>query len=314
MRIPTLHQLRILQAVATEGSVSGAARALFLTQPTLSVQLRQLGETLGVALFRPHGRRLRLTDEGRDVLEAARSIDSALKQLETRLAARAGLQRGRLAVAAVSTAESFLPRLLGEFHRWAPGIEIALAVDNRAQVVERARQGLDDLYLMTRPPAEVALTDEAGGPNPLVVVAAPSHPLAVPQGPLTMEDLAGEAWVAREAGSGTRLWSDAWLAERGIGLRATLVLGSNEAVKQAVRGGFGLAILSAHCLQQELAAGTIRALDVAGFPIPSVWHLMRRAERPLSPVAAAFRDHFLGAMPRLHDTLGALLARHDPQG
>ena len=307
----SLHQLRILIAVASEGTISRAAAVLHLTQPTLSIQLKQLSETLGQPLFELAGRRLHLTDAGYEVLSTARNIDDQLEALRARLAAGRALEEGRLRVAIVSTAEYFMPRLLGEFHQRYPGIDISLAVLNRAAVLERLEHNADDLYVMARPPHDRAVRADPFGRNPLVVVAAPHHPLAARQR-ISPRDLSDEAFVVREIGSGTRLWGDEWLARRGVVPKARLELGSNEAVKQAVRGGFGLAVLSAHSLLLELAQGLIVVLHVNGSPIRSSWHLVSRVAKPLMPAADAFRRYAKQAMPGVERTLMEMLEKDRP--
>jgi DNA-binding transcriptional LysR family regulator len=275
---------------------------LHLTQPTLSVQLKQLARAVGQPLFELEGRHLHITDVGHEVLATARAIDDSLEALRERLAARQGLQEGRLRVAAVSTAEYFLPRLVGEFHRQYPGIEVALLVENRDAIVQRFSQNSDDLYVMTRPPEERSVRSESLVRNPLVVVASPDHPW-VGRRRIKAAELSAQTFVVRERGSGTRAWADAWLTARGVRLRASLELGSNEAVKQAVRGGFGIAVLLL-----ERAQGVIAILDVAGTPIRSSWHLVSQAGKQLGPVADAFRRHARRAAPELARAIDAALA------
>ena len=304
----SLHHLRILAAVAEEGSVSRAAGKLHLTQPTLSIQLKQLAAAVGHPLFEFTGRRLHLTDAGFEVLSAARAIDDQLVALRGRLAAQRGLQQGRLRVAAVSTAEYFLPRVLGEFHQRYPRIEIALSVLNRASVIERFTGNADDLYVMTRPPDERAIRAEPLGRNPLVFVASPSHPWASRRR-IRPRELSTQPFVVRELGSGTRLWGDEWMAARGVRPQTQLELGSNEAIKQAVRGGFGLALLSAHTLLLEIERSLVCVLDVVGSPVRSGWSLVSRSGKPLSPAADGFRRYARNAMPSVERSIDAALGR-----
>ncbi|MGE3189454.1 MAG: LysR family transcriptional regulator, partial [Vicinamibacterales bacterium] len=265
---PSLHQLRILDAVAEEGGVTRAAERLHLTQPTLSIQLRQLSDLVGEPLFEQVGRRMFLTEAGHEVRRAARQIEDAITSLGARLAARRGLEQGRLRMSVVSTAEYFMPRLLGDFQHAHPGIEVALHVLNRAAVIGRMEENDDDLYLMTRPPHDRGIRAEPMGANPLVVVAPPGHAWKGRRR-IPVKALAEEAFVVREAGSGTRQTTEEWFRSRGVRLATRLELGSNEAVKQAVRGGFGLAVLSAHAVLLEVEHGLMTVLDVAGFPLPS---------------------------------------------
>ena len=305
----TLHQLRILSVVASEGSVTRAADKLHLTQPTLSIQLRQLAEAIGEPVLEAVGRRVYLTGAGHEVLATARALEGEFDALRARLAARRGIEQGRLRLSVVSTAEYFMPRVLGEFQRAHPGIEVSLQVLNRAAVVERLHANEDDLYVMTRPPEDGTVRAEPMGANPLVVVAAPTHEWRRRRR-IPAKALAAQPFVVREPGSGTRAWAERWLASRGLRMDARLELGSNEAVKGAVRGGFGVAIVSAHAVLLEVTHGLITVLDVVGFPLPSQWHLVTRAGKASSPVAAVFRTYLKReAMPDLARTLALGLAR-----
>ncbi|AKS40648.1 LysR family transcriptional regulator [Wenzhouxiangella marina] len=306
---PTLHQLRILQVVADEGSIAAAARRLHLTPPTLSIQLGQLAEALGMPLHRVSGRRLQLTEAGQDALEAARRIDAELKRLDQRLAARRGIERGRLRIAAVSTAEYVLPSLLGRFRTAHPGIEASLTILPRDRLIERLNEGRDDGYLMTRPPASERLRIETVGLNPLVMIAAPDHPWAR-QPELAFSAVTEASFVVREPGSGTRLWTADWLARFGAELQPALELGSNEAIKQAVMAGHGLAVISLHAVTLELEAGRLTLLRVPHFPAPVRWSLVQGRGVEPTPAALAFRDHLHDQFPALDATMHEVLARH----
>ena len=174
----TFRQMRLFLALADTGSVSGAARALHVTQPTASMQLREVTEAVGLPLYEVIGRRVHLTDAGRDLAATARAIVDAWENFGQRVNAMHGLTRGRLRVAVVSTAKYFVPRLLGGFCAQYPDIEIALEVLNRDGVVQRLRENLDDLYVMSMPPADLDLEDHVFLSNPLVLVAWQGHRLA----------------------------------------------------------------------------------------------------------------------------------------
>ena len=291
MRI-SLHQLRLFRAVAEHGSLARAASRIHITQAALSLQLKDLSETLGAQLIERVGRQQFLTAAGERALAAAREIEGALDRLEAELAELKGLRRGRLRIAAATTAEYFVPGMLGEFHRLHPGIAVELTVANRAQVVARLREHRDDLYVMARPPADADLADHLIMANPLVVIAPRQHRLASRRR-LRLEDLRGEPFVLREEGSGTRTIAEAWLAGTGFEPDAQLSLGSNEAVKKAVAAGFGLAIVSMHAIQ-DAARENLAVLPVQGFPIESHWHLVHPSARTLSPPARAFLAYALG--------------------
>ena len=284
----TFHQLRLLLAVSREGSVSRAAQRLHLTQPTLSAQLRQLAEQVGLPLFERVGRKLHLTAAGRVVLDTAARVEQELENLDETLAELRGDVVGRLRLAVVSTAETFIPRLLGDFRRERPAVEVSLVVLNRDAVIRRLADNLDDLYIMSRPPQAPPVVATPFLSNPLVVVAAADHPLAGRE-TLQIEALAAEEFVLREPGSGTRQAAEHFFAAHGLALRPRLELGSNEAVKQAVAGGLGLSLLSAHALAHAVDEG-IAVLRVEGTPLPTQWQVVYPAGKRLSPLASAFLE------------------------
>jgi DNA-binding transcriptional LysR family regulator len=277
----TLVQLRSFEAVVRLGGVGHAARALHLAQPTVSAQLRELSTAVGLSLLEPRGRGLAPTAHGERLAEAAREVFAAWQRFEHDAAEMQGLRRGRLRLAAVTTTEYFLPDLLGPFARAYPGIAIELAVENRDAVVARLERGSDELAAMMLPPDHLPLHQWPFLPNPLVVVAASGHPLTARR-QLRLEQLIGEPLLMREAGSGTRLALEQRLAERGLSWPARMALGSNEAIKHAVRAGLGLAVLSQHTLAADPASEGLAVLSVRGFPIRRQWHLVWRRDRALS--------------------------------
>jgi len=298
----TLRQLRLFLALADTGSVSGAARATHVTQPTASMQLRELTESVGMPLYEVISRRVHLTAVGRDLAETVRRITHEWDGFAQRVDALQGLTRGRLSIAVVSTAKYFVPRILGTFCQRYPDIDAALLVLNRDGVVERLRQNLDDLYIMSQPPTDMDLEDRVFLDNPLVLIAPEGHPLASRR-QVTAADLAGESFVMRERGSGTRMACERHFRALGITPRLRLDLGSNEAVKQAVGGGLGLAVVSAHSLDEHLPEQGICQLRGEGFPIQSQWHVVRPRGKRHTPVGDAFERHLDEASAELRQRL-----------
>ncbi|TFY97303.1 LysR family transcriptional regulator [Ramlibacter rhizophilus] len=294
----TFRQLRLFLALAETGSVSGAARALHVTQPTASMQLREVTQALGVPLYEVIARRVHLTEAGRELARTARAIAGEWDALEQRIDGLKGLTRGRLRVALVSTAKYFVPRLLGSFCSQHPGIDISMEVLNRDGVVARLRDNLDDLYVMSQPPADMELADQVFMPNPLVLIAAADHRFARRKR-LQLADLAAERFILREPGSGTRMTTDTAFARLRFRPDRRLELGSNEAIREAVAGGLGVAVLSVHALP-EAGAGSagVQVLDVRGFPLPSSWHMVHPRGKQLSPIAQVFQAHLLEAGKR----------------
>ena len=291
----SFRQMQLFLALADSGSVTAAARRLHVTQPTASMQLKEISDAVGVPLYEVVSRRVHLTDAGRDLADTIRRMTDQWDDFRQRMAAVKGVTRGRLRVAVVSTAKYFIPRLLGRFCSQHPQIDISLEVLNRDHVVARLRGNLDDLYVMSRPPSDIMLEDEILMPNPLVVIAPRTHPLAC-KPRLTLQDLQGQRMVLRERGSGTRMAADDAFAAAGFLPESVLELGSNEAIKESVAGGLGLAVLSRHALGLPDGGNAVVELDVLGFPVESRWHLVWPKGKQLSPVASVFRQHLMAAL------------------
>jgi len=286
----TFRQLRLFLALAEHGSITAAARACHVTQPTVSMQLKALAGSVGLPLYEQVGKRLHLTATGEALVETARAMVDEWSAFGQRIDAMKGLTRGRLRLAVVSTAKYFVPRLLSSFCAAHPEIDIAFEVLNRDGVVARLQDNRDDLYIMSMPPAHIALEQHAFLPNPLVVIAPASHRLAG-RSAIALDELAPERFILREKGSGTRLACDSHFAQQGFAVQVRLELGSNEAIKQAVAAGMGLSVLSRHALAPQLADEALALLDVQGFPVQANWWTLYPRGKRLSPVAEAFLAH-----------------------
>lgn len=293
----TFRQLRLFLALADTGSVSRAAAAMHVTQPTASAQLKELSDAVGLPLHEVISRRVYLTDAGRMLAQTARTMMMEWEGFEQHIDQVKGLSRGRLRIAAVSTAKYFIPRLVGSFCKQHPAIDVSLEVLNRDGVVARLRENLDEIYIMSMPPDFIELEDRIFMENPLVVIAARSafrrnaQPLALPQ-------LKSQRFILREPGSGTRMATDQHFRKHRFTPDVRLELGSNEAIKEAVAGGLGLGVISHHALQGTSGMRDLKVLGVDGFPISSRWHVVHPRARQLSPIAAAFREHLLGQAQR----------------
>jgi LysR family transcriptional regulator, low CO2-responsive transcriptional regulator len=288
----TFRQLRMFLALADTGSVSRAAKACHVSQPTASMQLKEVSDAVGVPLYEVISKQVHLTDAGRDLAKTARSMADAWGAFEQGIHASKGLMRGKLRVAVVSTAKYFVPRLLGTFCAKYPEIDIALEVLNRDGVVQRLRDNQDDLYIMSMPPTDMPLDDQVIMPNPLVVIAANAHPLAKRRS-ITLDELSPLRFILRERGSGTRMTVDAHFKRHKFKPNLRLELGSNEAIKEAVAGGLGVSVISSHALHGQAAEHGVTVLKVASFPIPSNWHLVRQKGKQHSPIATVFEEHLL---------------------
>lgn len=283
----SLRQLQIFQEVAQHLSYTRAAEALHLTQPAVFAQVRQLEEQTGHKLIERMGKSLFLTEAGEVVLLSAQRILAEAEDLDMRLAELRGLARGRLRLAVVSTAKYDIPARIGAFNHSYPGIEVALTVCNREEILARFAQNADDLYILGTPPQELDAEIERFAENPLVAIAPADHSLASKAG-LSMKDLAEYPFLMRESGSGTRLAAERCFEEAGAAPRVRLELGANEAVKQGVMAGLGLSVLSRSTVALELRHGYLTELDVAPFPIIRHWHVVWPRARQLSLAADAF--------------------------
>ncbi len=285
----TLRQLQVFEAVARHRSYTRAAEALYLTQPAVSMQVRQLEQQVGLALFEHVGRRLYLTAAGEEVLRLARSVLQQVGEAEAAIEALKGVRRGRLTIAVASTANYFAPHLLGRFAARHAGITVSLDVTNREGLLRHLHDNDVDMVIMGRPPEGLDLEAEPFMENPLVVIAPPDHPL-LDERPVPLARLQEETFVVREPGSGTRIAMERHFQAHGVRLSTGMEMSSNEAIKQAVEAGLGLGIVSLHTLGMELELGRLVVLEAESFPIVRHWHLVHRRGKRLSPVAAAFAE------------------------
>ena len=292
----TLHQLRIFLAVARHGSFARAAEALHLSPPTLSLQVKQLSETVGQPLFEQLGKKIYLTSAGKTLAEACEDIEARMQRLGEDLAALQGVERGSLKLAILTTVKYTVPKWLGAFCAADPGIEVAMVVGNREKLLQRLNDNEDDLIIMGQPPEQMDVVSEPFADNPLVLVAPPGHPL-VGQSGIAPGRLRGEPFILREPGSGTRLTTEKFFSAHGMTLKNRLEVGSNEAIKQTVAGGLGLAVLSIHTVTAELALGELVQIDVQGFPLIRRWHVVYPRGKRLSAAALAFKDWMFAHRP-----------------
>jgi DNA-binding transcriptional LysR family regulator len=288
----TLRQLKVFESVARHLNYTRAAEELFLTQPAVSMQVKQLEQQLGVALFEQLGKRIHLTEAGREALGYARTVTQQLDELEGVLNHIKGLSGGKLRISVATTANYFIPTLLGTFSRRYPEVTISLDVTNRETLLQQLSENTVDLVIMGQPPAELDAEADAFMENPLVIVAPPDHPLAREK-KIPLARLQEETFLVREPGSGTRIAMERFFAEREMHLKTGMEVGSNEAIKQSVQAGLGLGLLSRATIEQELTLKRLVVLDVADFPIMRHWYLVHRRGKRLSAVAEAFRQFML---------------------
>ena len=288
----SFRQLRLVLALADTGSVSAAARRMHVTQPTASMQLKEVADSLGLPLYEVVARKVYMTQLGLDLARVARNIAGEWEDFEQRVDALKGHVRGKLRVAVVSTAKYFVPRMLGSFCQRYPEIEVSFEVLNRDGVVSRLRDNLDDIYVMSAPPKDMALVDEIFMANPLVLISGSDNPLAKRKR-LVLDDLREQRFILREKGSGTRMAVDAYFKAAKFRPDLRLELGSNEAIKESVAGGLGIAVISSHAISGHAREHGVCVLNVQGFPIQSNWHIVHPKGKKLSPIATVFKSHLL---------------------
>lgn len=289
MRV-TWNQLRLFEAVARNNSFTRAAEELHVVQPTVSAQIKQLTDTVGVPVFEQIGKKIYLTDAGKELNKTIRELFESWDRFEMTIADLKGAKAGKLRVAIVSTAKYFVPRLLGPFCQHYPGIEVSLEITNRDRILDRLVDNQDDLYIMGIPPEHIAIEKHPFLQNPLVVIAPKGHELAARKR-IALTRLAKERFIMREPGSGTRIAAEEFFAKRKVSLTVKMDLSNNEAIKWAVAGGMGLSVVSQHALMLEPMQDKIAILDVEGFPIMGSWQIVYPAGKRLSVVAATFFEY-----------------------
>jgi DNA-binding transcriptional LysR family regulator len=292
MKHATLRQLKVFEAVARLLSFSRAAEELHLTQPAVSTQVKKLEDHAGLALFEQFGKKIYLTPAGAELLDISRGIIQQFEVAESAMTQFKGVSGGKLNVAVISAGDYFFPRLLVEFIGRHQGVVLNFTVHNREGLLSHMQANLTDLAIMVRPPHEADMVAEAFAPHPYVIVAPPNHALVGETG-IRIERLLREPFVVREKGS------DTWQSmQEGFGahidrLNIAMQIKSTETIKQAVMAGMGIGFLSAHTIAQELRTGSLKVLDVRGFPLMLHWYVVHRRHKRLPPVAQAFKDFLM---------------------
>ena len=286
MRDVSLKQLRVVAAVAKTGKILTASEILGVTPPAVTIQLRQLEESLGLALFERSREGMKLTGAGRHLMESVLRIEAELASCADGFDAMRGLKGGSASIGVVSTAKYFAPAALGAFKRKHPDVELRLFVANREETI-RALAALElDVAIIGRPPENLDLNATALGDHPHIIVAPPAHRLASRRG-LTIDDMSGETFLMRERGSGTRMLMERLFAQAGIAPHVAMEISSNETIKQAVMAGLGIAFISAHTVAAEIEMKRLVTLDVAGLPMLRQWWVVHHKQKRLMPAPDA---------------------------
>lgn len=287
----TLRQLSVFDAVSRHLSYSRAAATLHLTQPAVSMQIKQLEDSVGVPLFEQLGKKIYLTEVGKEFRQYCTNILQQLADAEAMFDNFKGMS-GKLSICVTSTASYITPHLLAAFCQRHPETQVSLSVTNRENVLQRLTSNETDMAIMGRPPEGLDLDATPFMENRLAIIASVDHPLANASS-IPMSRLAEETFLVREQGSGTRITMERFFAERGIRLTTGTEISTNEAIKQAVQAGMGLGILSLNTVSLELETRRVTVLDVQGFPIKRHWYIVHRKGKRLTTVGQAFKDFLL---------------------
>lgn len=288
----TLRQLRIFEAVGRHTSISRAAAEMHLTQPAVSMQIKQLEGQIGLPLLEQIGRRMYLTEAGHELRNFAQRFAVQSGELESAMDQLRGLERGLLRISVVSTANYFLPRFIARYTDRHPGVRIRLQVSNREMVLAALTDNRTDLAITGMPPDSADVAAERFMENPLVVIANPRHALTRAMRVETAQ-IAAEILLMREPGSGTRAATERHFSNCGVTPTQGCELSSNEAIKQAVQAGLGLGVVSLQTIELELETRRLVVLPVEGFPIVRHWYIVHRRDKRLSAASQAFRDLLL---------------------
>lgn len=298
----TLHQLRIFEKVASEGSVTGAAKKLHMTQPAVSIQLKQLQDHFGVPLTEVVGRKLYLTDAGKEVYTRIRSITEELSNMDARLDEIRGAIRGKLHFSVVSTGKYFMPSILGRYKTLYPGIDLQMEVSNRFTTFQYLKDNDTDFAVVSIPPDHLPIESLPIMKNPLVVAVPPGYEKPA-SGAVSFRSLNEKSFLLREQGSGTRLILLDLFKKHRIEPNIAFELATSEAIKQAIMAGLGISLISKFSIKSELRSGEIQVLDVNGFPLVTTWQVIWRKGRKHSPAARTFLEFLKSEKPRFESDL-----------
>lgn len=287
LELVTFKQLRAIRTVAENGTLTAAAEVLGLTAPAIHTQIRILEENLQCKLVERGGALgTRLTAEGRAVLDAESTIQYALEGCMQKVRALKDGHTGVVVLGVVSTGKYFAPRLVAMLQKQYPDIDVVLRIGNRDDIVRALQQQAIDLAIMGRPPRTPLVKMEQIGNHPHIIIAPPNHPLSERYN-ISPQDLLAETFIAREAGSGTRILLIRFLDSFGDGAPYRFIeMGTNETIKQAVIAGLGIALISQHTVTAELKSGRLVTVEPAGLPIERKWYLLHRKDLFLTPSIA----------------------------
>lgn len=310
----TLRQLQIFEAIGRLKNFTRVAEELFLTQSTVSTQVKHLTELAGIPLVEVVAKKTYLTEAGEILYHACQDVISRLDNTEMAFADLKGIKTGSLKLSVISTAKYFAPEVLGKFWQRYPDIEVSLNVNNKESVLQRLINNEDDLYILGHnPPKELDIETIEFAANPVYVMANKKHPLVKQKQKISLKQLAEQSLIFREPGSGIREVIESKFKSKGLKPNVRMVLSNNEAIKHALIGQLGVSVLSLHTILLEGVKGPIALLNVEGFPVHRKWHLVYRKGKELSVVAKSFVDFLHTEGERLTQQVNHLAQKIDPQ-
>lgn len=282
----TLHQLQVFLKITQTQSITKAAEALHLTQPAVSIQLKNFQDQFAIPLTEVIGRKLFVTDFGKEIALAAEAILNEVHAINYRTMAYQGQLAGRLKLSVVSTGKYVMPYFLSDFLRQHPGIELVLDVTNKAKVIESLEKNEVDFSLVSVLPDHLAIDKIELMQNKLYLISNADPAFEGKTYDKTIFETL--PLIYREKGSGTRYVMEKFIEHNRLPVRKKMELTSNEAVKQAVIAGLGCSIMPLIGIKNELINGDLQIIPVEGFPIKSLWTLIWMKNKNFSPVASSF--------------------------
>ena len=274
-------------------SFTRASKALYLTQPAVSMQIKQLEEAVGLKLFEKQGRQINLTDAGEEINLLSNNILQQIDETQHHLEQIASGDQGKLRLAVATTVASVATRLMARFNEQHPAMSLHFTVTNREGLIQLLQNNKTDIVIMGKPPEELDLDTQELMPNPLVIIAPPSHPLCDSDKPVNLDTLFQQDFILREPKSGTRRAIERFLIANGKTLHSSMEMNSNDAIKQSVTEGLGLGIVSIHTVTSEIKQGRLKLVDATGFPLRRSWYLVQRKGKRLSPLSERFKSYIV---------------------
>jgi len=289
----TIRQLKVFREVARLQSFTRASKALYLTQPAVSMQIKQLEEAVGLKLFEKQGRQISLTDAGDEIRLLSDSVLQQIDETQDHLQQIASGDQGKLRLAVATTVASVATRLMARFNEQHPAMSLHFTVTNREGLIQLLQNNETDIVIMGKPPEELELETQELMANPLVIIAPPSHPLCDSDKPVSLNTLFQQDFILREPSSGTRQAIERFMNTHGRTLHSSIEMNSNDAITQSVAEGLGLGIVSVHTVTNELKQGRLKLIDATGFPLHRSWYMVQRKGKRLSPLSERFKSYII---------------------